>query len=471
MWSLLRAILSPVSAPSLKVRRGAMGDAPRAEGGWRLRGSPREQDLVADSARPLVTVVTVCFRSARTIADTIAGVRRQTYSPIEYVIIDGGSDDGTLDVLRANEDLIAHWRSEPDGGIYDAFNKGIALARGEFVQIINSDDWLEPEQIERAVATALRDGVDLVHGDIWLHGWKGQDLRCGGDPLWTTRVARTMPSIHQATVLCRRSVYERVGLFRTDLRIASDYDWFIRVAKAGVTTAHDSTVVAHMRAGGASTTRQRRTIAEGFACAYGNGDALLPSLRHWSGRFVWPNGKPAWVGRIADRFRAASRAFGDARTSMRRRAMALANRIPMLRSVPGRGFAKQALGMRSPVVAVATTDSAVRIEDFLAVRDMGHGLPETSIERLLRDATSMSPVVLADSSPIAAQAAEAMRRGGASVRNSDIAEPVNFDGCRAAIVPDTPEDLRRCSEVPVIVALGPERCRIVTGDQGLRGER
>ncbi|MDZ4753803.1 MAG: glycosyltransferase family 2 protein [Phycisphaerae bacterium] len=447
MLSLFRAIVFPTRAPSLAERRGAIGSTPRAEGGTRLQ----DPSLPAsDPQRPLVSVVTVCFRSAKTIAETIAGVRAQAYRPIEYIVIDGGSDDGTLDILRGNEDIISYWRSEPDGGIYDAFNKGIALARGEFVQIINSDDWMTPDQIERAVATALRERVDLVHGDIWMHGWRGHDVRIGGDPHWAQRVARTMPTIHQATVLCRRSVYERVGLFRTDLRIASDYDWFIRVAEASITSIHDPKVIAHMRAGGASTTRQRRTIAEGFACAYGNGDSLVPCARHWGGRLLWPNGRSRSWKSLAQ----------AARARLKRAALRAANRVPLLRRTPGRAFIKRVLGMPTTASAIALAPAGVPLADFLAVRDLGHGLPDLTIEQLLRDAKLLSPVALADQSPMAVQAAEALRRGGAEVVTIENLQAVPTRSFRTAVVADLPESVQRWRNTPTVVALGSDRCRV-----------
>ena len=90
---------------------------------------------------PLITIITVSYNAVKTIEDTIVSVLGQTYNNIEYIIIDGGSTDGTLDIIKKYQDKITYWVSEPDKGIYDAMNKGIAKANGELIGIINSDDW------------------------------------------------------------------------------------------------------------------------------------------------------------------------------------------------------------------------------------------------------------------------------------------------------------------------------------------
>lgn len=457
----LRSVLRPALAPTLLARQAELGATPRQEGGWRLIDPSR----FASSGRgPVVSVVTVCFNSAKTIADTIEGIRRQRYAPIEYIVVDGGSKDGTVDLLRQNEDLIAYWRSEPDGGIYDAFNKGIALARGDLVQIINSDDWMEPDQLERGVAALrARPDADFAHGDIWLHGWRGQDVRIGGDPHWDRRVRRTMPAIHQATVLARRRVYETVGLFRTDLRIASDYDWFIRVAKAGLHGVHDPTIVAHMRAGGASTSRQRRTIAEGFACAWNNGDRLLPCAAHWSKRWLWPNGAPSWVDETGKAVRRGRGWFGRARGAVRSRAMDVANAAPILRKLPGRSLGKKALGMRSAEPIVPTAERQASLADFVTVRDLGGGLEETAIERLLLEGRDLAPVGIAASSAKAAQAAEAIRRGGGRTVPVGDRSAAQAARCASVLLDERSvagDALRGWAGFPILLVLGSGGLRI-----------
>ncbi|MBL9150049.1 MAG: glycosyltransferase [Phycisphaerae bacterium] len=456
--SLAACLFRPVPPPTLAERAAPLAAPAALEGGWRIADPTR---LRPTAERPVVSVVTVCFNSAKTIADTIAGVRRQTYAPIEYVIVDGGSTDGTVDVIRANEDVVAYWRSERDGGIYDAFNKGIALARGECIQIINSDDWMEPDQVERAVSALQRTGADFVHGDIVLHGWRGQDVRIGGDPHWDLRVRRTMPSLHQATVLARRRVYERVGLFRTDLRIASDYDWFIRVARAGLVGAHDPTILAHMRAGGASTTRQRRTIAEGFICARTNGDELLPCLWHWSGRWIWPNGVPGYARRCAGAVRGMARVARGARSACRRAAMRVANAAPVLRSVPGKAMVKRAIGLRD-AVETTTTPGQARLADFVDVRDLDGGLSEAAIVELLELAPRIRRVRCSRATPIARQAWRALELGGATCIDAARPDEARVAQCDAALVDAQEAQLREWTRFPILVEVRPTGIRVAS---------
>ena len=95
-----------------------------------------------DSHLMKLSIVTVCYNAAATITDTITSVRQQQHEPIEYIVVDGKSTDGTVQVIRANESKIDRWISEPDKGIYDAMNKGIAMATGDVVGILNSDDFI-----------------------------------------------------------------------------------------------------------------------------------------------------------------------------------------------------------------------------------------------------------------------------------------------------------------------------------------
>jgi glycosyltransferase involved in cell wall biosynthesis len=215
-----------------------------------------------DGATPLVTVVTICLNRAATIGRTIASVRAQTYPNIEYIVLDGGSTDGTIDVIRANADAIDFWRSARDGGLYNALNEGVRRARGRFVQFVHSDDWLEPDQIERAVAAATTVYADIVHGDLAMHREDGTRWERRGRADWFPLVVAEIPQILHPTVLARRRAFETVGLFRTDLRIAADVDWFLRAAHADLVFRHDPAVRSNMTEGGISTRRQRLALAE-----------------------------------------------------------------------------------------------------------------------------------------------------------------------------------------------------------------
>lgn len=115
---------------------------------------------------PLISIITVVYNGSKTLEQTIQSVINQSYKNIEYIIIDGGSTDGTIDIIKKHEKDISHWTSEPDQGLYDAMNKGIALAKGELIGMINSDDWYELDAVKIIVDAYLENPHKCIfHGD------------------------------------------------------------------------------------------------------------------------------------------------------------------------------------------------------------------------------------------------------------------------------------------------------------------
>ena len=178
-------------------------------------------------------------------------VLSQDYPNIEYIVVDGGSVDGTLDVIRRLEDRIAMWISEPDSGISDAFNKGVALARGEIVGIINSDDWYESNAVNSAVRALREMDADIVCGGMQYWSGEKKSWRVRSDP---GRLEETMYVGHP-TVFARRNAYRQVGLFRPDFRLAMDYEWLLRAKCAGVKIVGLESCLANMTEGGSSDRR------------------------------------------------------------------------------------------------------------------------------------------------------------------------------------------------------------------------
>jgi len=203
---------------------------------------------------PLVSVITVCLNAKHTIRQTLESVLGQSYRNIEYIIIDGESTDGTIDIIDEYRDRISLCISEKDCGISDAFNKGIRLAHGEYIQLLNADDWLPPDKIEKSVQNLVKTPeTGFVFGNLELIGESGEsDILILGDPDYGRKIRYMMPRINHPTVLARRSVYDQCGLFDTCWKIAMDYEWFLRISNYGVIGSYDPEIFAYMREGGIS---------------------------------------------------------------------------------------------------------------------------------------------------------------------------------------------------------------------------
>jgi len=219
--------------------------------------SPRN---AADS--PLVSVVTVALNAAHTLQRTIASVQAQSFPSIEHVLVDGGSSDETLNIMRRMARQQDYCLSEKDCGISDAFNKGVALARGQYVLILNADDWLSPDQIEHAMKALDASQADFVFGDLIFYEGDEPLFRYSGDPDYAKVIHRRWPAVGHPTLLASRNCFARVGLFDPAYRNAMDYDWLLRLHCAGGCGVHSPKVVGHMTHDGVSNLQFARTIDE-----------------------------------------------------------------------------------------------------------------------------------------------------------------------------------------------------------------
>lgn len=200
-----------------------------------------------------------------TIQHTIDSVQSQTYGDIEHIIVDGGSTDGTVELLERNRSRLGVFMSEPDNGLYDAMNKGISLATGEIIGVLNSDDFYESEDVIASVVESLNRSpeCDLVFGDVVFV--QPEDLNAvtryygaEGFRPWKLRFGWMPP--HPATFV-KKGAYDRVGKYRLDMRIAADYDMFVRwLLIAGLKWKYLDRVLVRMRAGGVSTSGIKSSI-------------------------------------------------------------------------------------------------------------------------------------------------------------------------------------------------------------------
>jgi len=216
-----------------------------------------------------ISVVTVCFNAATTVADAAQSVLGQVPHPelpfdLEYIVVDGGSTDGTLDALAPFRDRIATLISEPDRGLYDAMNKGIKAATGDVVAILNADDvYASTNVLARVAATFRETGAEAVYGD--LHYVDPEDLgkvtrrwRAGAFSRGAFRRGWMPP---HPTLFVTRSCYERWGLFTLSLRSAADYELMLRfIHRHGMSLAYLPETLVLMRAGGVSNASWRHRL-------------------------------------------------------------------------------------------------------------------------------------------------------------------------------------------------------------------
>ena len=195
------------------------GKLPMQNGGLRTRGITK----TGTPAHPLITVVTVVYNGAATLEQTILSVVNQTYDNVEYIIIDGASTDGTLDIVKKYEDKIDYWQSEPDKGIYDAMNKGIGLATGDYIAMLNSGDWYERAAVSEVVTVVKNEPKsDIIYAMMRIFSEKKKFLWVYG--YGHNYIKHSM--ISHPTSFVKKTLYKK-HKYNLNYRSAADYDLFL----------------------------------------------------------------------------------------------------------------------------------------------------------------------------------------------------------------------------------------------------
>lgn len=208
----------------------------------------------------IISIITASYNSSATIRDTIESVLRQSYTDFEYIIKDGGSKDDTLEIVQEYAPLFGDRlkvMSEPDGGIYDAMNKGLEATTGDVVGILNSDDFYTSDDVLEKIAEAFEaNSIEAVYGDV--HYVNDDDLKKQVRYYSSARFKRwqmrfgMMPA--HPSFYCKRSVYEKYGVFDTSYKIAADFENLLRLIFLGkIKTYYINKDFVTMRTGGAST--------------------------------------------------------------------------------------------------------------------------------------------------------------------------------------------------------------------------
>jgi glycosyltransferase involved in cell wall biosynthesis len=213
--------------------------------------------------QPKLSIITIVYNNARDIERTMLSVLNQTYTNIEYILVDGVSTDGTLDIIKKYKDRISKLVSEKDEGIYDAMNKGLALATGDYVLFMNSGDELYSADTVAVVFTSA-ENADIYYGETEMINANGKSLgqrRHKVPEKFTWRSFKYGMSISHQAIYIKRSITEP---FNRKYELSADIDWILNAAKKAKTIVNTNHFVAKYLVGGMSKAKHRQSLSERF---------------------------------------------------------------------------------------------------------------------------------------------------------------------------------------------------------------
>lgn len=205
---------------------------------------------MTESENILISVITVSYNAVNTIEQTILSVINQNYKNIEYIIIDGGSTDGTIDIIKKYQNKISYWVSEPDEGLYDAMNKGILKATGKIIGIINADDWYEDNALEN-IKNLFKIGKYIYYGNM--------NIILDNKIINRTKVSSNLDSLKKdmiiphPSIFVNKDVYNSIGLFNLKYKIAADWNFVLKCYIEGIYFIKTNHILANFRLGGVSS--------------------------------------------------------------------------------------------------------------------------------------------------------------------------------------------------------------------------
>ncbi len=231
--------------------------------------SARRANLQTDQALnipqlyPRISVVTVVKNGHQFIEQTIKSVLGQSYENVEYIVIDGSSTDGTVDIIRSYESRLTRWLSEPDKGIADAFNKGLALATGDYVMFLNADDALiSSEVLEHIAHEIVRTGFPvLIYGDCNVLDRESDEVLYRADIAFSGKGLRRGQMLPHPSLFTHRSYFEKYVEFDVRFKMGMDYEWLLR-GGLKERVVHVPLLVTSVRNGGMSTLDRARAVDE-----------------------------------------------------------------------------------------------------------------------------------------------------------------------------------------------------------------
>ncbi len=209
---------------------------------------------------PKISIITVVYNNKKGLEETIKSVINQTYKNIEYIIIDGSSTDGTVDILKKHQDNIDYWISEPDRGIYDGMNKGAKQASGEYLYFLNSSDYLfDNDVIRKIVESIKKNNVDLIVGRvIGLY----HDFKTFYSPVNMSNLKFGKMLPHQGSFI-RNNAFKKIGCYNIKYKTSGDFDFFCKFYKKKLTYQLIENIIAYMPSGGFGSVMKNLTLKEG----------------------------------------------------------------------------------------------------------------------------------------------------------------------------------------------------------------
>ena len=230
-----------------------------------LSGGLRTKGIIKQSQenKPLITIITVVRNGEKTLDQTILSVINQTYENVEYIIIDGASTDSTLDIIRKYESKIDYWISEPDKGIYDAMNKGIRFATGDFIALLNSDDWYVLNTCEIIVNKINEVDADIYYGIVRVIDDKDNTLFIHG---YTEKMLSKCMIAHPACFI--KNIIYKLYQYDTKYKAAADYDFMIRLKNNNYKFIFIEQIIANFRLGGVSDSKLGQIEANNIQWKY-----------------------------------------------------------------------------------------------------------------------------------------------------------------------------------------------------------
>lgn len=225
--------------------------------------------------KPLISIITSTYNSEKTLLDTVNSIANQTYTNIEYIIVDGNSSDNTLRIIKKAQKIFQEknidfkFISEEDNGVYEAMNKGIKLAKGELIGVIGSDDWYEKDCFLIVAETYKKTNADFIHGHMNLYSENKiflKKLKYG-----TVKEMKNRMSFFHPTSFIKKEVYNKLNNYSLDYRICSDYDLILRIINTNFNIVSINKVLTNFSFGGLSTTNVKEALYESHKIRVKNG--------------------------------------------------------------------------------------------------------------------------------------------------------------------------------------------------------